>query len=264
MLSNFSGIVLEEKKKENKKQQSGLCSAFVFNHLADNWSLTLGVHLRRVLLDYVGGVALCGVRISDVNGPVKTKFSKLVGLDRAVFFLISKLKEIIFEEDMKRLLTEEVLSFSEIFLFSLKVKSEGEEIVIKAGDFVNLNEKNGIKIRNPELNLAILSPNNYLDVTLYCRKGFGYLEERKQENALLELGDDFVIVLDSNYSPVVNTFPKEEIIVTSLIDKEEKLTLEIETNGSITPRRALGEALIIVSNVWSDIKEKLDLESKKE
>lgn len=219
----------------------------------------MGTHLRRILLDCVGGIALCGVKLADINGPVKTKFSTLVGTNKATFFLISSLKQIIFSEndDERESLSQKTISFSEISSFSLKVKSKDEEIIIKAGDFVEVGGSNKITIKNPDLELAVLSPNSILEITLFCRKGFGYLIERKQEDIFSELTEDFVIVLDSNYSPVKNVFFKEEIIVTSLVDKEEKLTLDIETSGSVSPKKALEEALYIISSIWENIEKRV-------
>lgn len=80
-MSIFNAIKIEEKVIE-----AGVKSSFIFSSLPFNLGTTLGVFLRRSLLDYVGSVALCGVVITDKNGPVKTKFSSLMGVDKTAFF----------------------------------------------------------------------------------------------------------------------------------------------------------------------------------
>lgn len=105
-----------------------------------------------------------------------------------------------------------------------------------------------------------MAPNSSLFLELYCRKGMGYVPEKKQqvffEQQTAEGEQKFIIVLDSNYSPVKEVFPLGEKIVTGLMDQEEQLSLEITTNSSKTPKDALKEVLSLTTFLFEDIKKK--------
>ena len=248
-MSILSSLKIEEIITKNNPYSS----SFVFYHLPLGMGVTVGNCLRRVLLDYTTGIAISGVEISDKNGPIKTKLTSLEGVDKSTFHLILELKKIIFEEKKTK---------EGIFILEMDVENkEKKDRIITAGDFQKIEE---VEIKNPEFELATLSAPrdgktpNKLKIKLYCQKNWGYHQENQQQE------ESQIIPLDTNYSPIksgqVNFRLDSE--TTNLGSKEEKLTLIIETNGCIKPKKVLQEALEITYSSFNHIS-KLINEKKK-
>jgi DNA-directed RNA polymerase subunit alpha len=231
-------------------------SSFVFRYLPSNMGITLGNLLKRASECYIRGTAAFAVKIADKNGSVTNTFTTLSGVDKVTRFLIAILKEIIFEakEDKKG-----------IFCLELNVENkENKERVVTAADF---QEIEGVKIKNPNLKLATLAAtsselgNSKLEIKLYCRKDWDYHRAEEQEESewwkdyFNQNPEENVIALDTNYSPIkgreVNF--KIEAEVVGLNDKKEKLIVDIKTNGTISPKNCLLEALKVCQNSLNDL-----------
>jgi DNA-directed RNA polymerase subunit alpha len=153
--------------KEINTKNNPNSSSFIFHRLPRGMGVTVGNSLKRILHDYISGVAPIGVKIADRSGPVKVELSKLEGVKETTPFLVLNLKEIIIEEKNLK---------EEIFCLELKVenKDKNKEVIITAADFQK--DKN-IEIKNPNLPLATLAvatddkENPKLEIKLYCRKG---------------------------------------------------------------------------------------------
>lgn len=248
-MSLLNSLEIEEIVNKNKSHSS----AFVFHHLPSDTGITIGNFLRRILLNHVSSTAIMGVEISDKNGPVETEFAaSWEGIDKPIpIYLIIKLQEIVLVEKKPR---------EGIFVLEMDITNDTKkERVIVAGDFSKIKE---VEIKNPELELATLSPGGKLSLKLYCQKSWGYREVKEkedQEEAKKKIKDyfpeakDSVIILDTDYSPVKLVNSQMGEVVISSTSKEEKLTLTIDTNGAITPKKALQEALEISQDSFSRI-----------
>jgi len=247
--SLLNSLKIEEITDKNNNNSS----LFVFHHLPTDMGITIGNFLRRIILSYLDGVAPIGVKITDKNGTIESKFKNLVGVREATLYLIMNLKKIILEQ--KNL--KEGISY-----LDLKVKNNNDnEKIISAGDFEKSSE---VEIKNPELYLATLAPRGSLEIRMYYQKNWGYHQVEKQKKHFL--GEENIIVLDTDFSPIkggqVNFQIKSPVI--SLHEKEEELYLTIISNSSIEPKQALKKALELSQDWFTNITNLISSSAKKE
>lgn len=216
---------LSEPVKIKKISEDEKVGIFHIEGLYTGFGLTLGNALRRALLSSLPGAAITQAKIKEVGH----EFSTIPGVAEDVVELTLNLKRVRFKffADEPQILT-------------LKVKGEKE---VKAGD---IKSNPQVEIVNPELHLATLTGKKAeLNMELTVEKGLGYLPaaERKQER--LSIG---TIVIDAIFSPITKVnFSVENMRVGERTDYN-RLKIEIETDGSISPSEALHKA----SNVLKD------------
>lgn len=238
-MSLLNNLEIEEIITKNKPHSS----SFVFRHLPSGMGVTIGNYLRRILLQYISGIAPLGATIIDNNGPAKSELSTLVGVVETTPYLIINLKKIIVEEKKKK---------EGIFCLELNIKNkEKKEKIITAGDF---QPDKDIEIKNPELYLATLAPEASLEIKLYFQKNWDYHEVEEQKKSYFSDEED-VIAFDTDYSPIKGGQVNFQVnsVVISPTKKEEELTLAINTDGAIKPKKALQEALEVSQNSFNEI-----------
>jgi len=210
------------------------------------YGITLGTALRRVLLSSIEGAAITGVKIKGISH----EFSTIPYVLENVIEIILNLKQVRFK----------LLSDISTVKGSLKVKGEKE---VKAKDIKVPSE---VEIVNKNLHIATLTDKKAeLEMDLDIEKGLGYspVERRKKEK--LEIGK---IAIDAIFTPVVRvTYQIENMRVGDRTDFN-RLTMEIETDGSIEPEEAFQKACnILVEHfkLLSDLEKKaVKKEIKKE
>jgi DNA-directed RNA polymerase subunit alpha len=228
-LSIINSLKIEEIKAPEKANTSN----FVFNHLPLGMGVTLGNYLRRNIISNLSGVAPIGVRVADKQGFVKSKFSSLEGCSETTPYLVINLKNIIFSS-LKEL-------GDKVTTLHLKVENnQDEERKLVAGDFA---ANDYLQIQNPDLYLTTLAPQATIEIVLYCKNDFGYHRGDDRKNEL----EEEVISLDSDHSPIrgKGIALRVESVITNLSTEEDRLTLTVETNGSVSPRQAL---LAVIDN----------------
>ncbi len=202
---------------------------FVVSPLERGYGVTLAIPLRRVLLSSLHGAAVTAIRIDGVLH----EFATIAGLREDTTELILNLKDIAI-----RVNSDQPPSELEPRILKLEKRGEGD---VTAAD---LECPSDVEIVNPEVHLATLSDENAtLQMELTVEVGTGYVRPEQHERFKGQIG---VIPLGSAFSPVrkVN-FHVESTRVGSRSDFE-RLTLEIETNGAITPGTALCDAARIL------------------
>ena len=185
---------------------------------------TIGNSLRRFLLSSVPGYAITAVKIEGILH----EFSPIEGAKEDYTEFVLNLKQV-------RLKLNSEKDRKEVFI---SIKGEG---VFKAGDLSKFDSD--IVVMNPDLKLLTLNEDADIKIKLLITYGKGVvLAEDVVENSQSEVG---LIYIDSLYSPVrrVN-FDVENIRVNGEV--KEKLILEIETDGSISPV----DAYRVVIEVW--------------
>lgn len=201
------------------------------------YGTTLGNALRRVMLSSLPGAAVTAVKIKGVSH----EFSTLPGVKEDVVEIILNLKKL----RLKILVGEEPV------ILVLKVKGEKK---VKAKDI----EKNPVvEIANPDLEIATLtSKEAELEMKIWVEKGRGYVptEERKLENLELD-----VIAVDSIFTPIKKVGLQVENVRVGERTDYDKLILDIETDGTLTPSGAVEQAAKILIKQFS-----LFVEPKKE
>jgi len=215
----------------------GRYGKFVVEPLERGFGTTLGNSLRRVLLSALPGVAVVSIKIDGV------------------------LHEITTVNGVKEDVTEIVLNVKGI---TAKLHCDGPKTVlidmtgpcdVKAGDIKTDGE---IEILNPDLHVATLSDGARLYMELTFDKGRGYVsqEKNKQEKSPI-IG---TIYTDSIYTPVYSaSYQVENTRRGNKIDLE-KLTIDVNTNGTISAKEAISLAAKILNdhlNLFANLSEEM-------
>ena len=217
---------------------------FEFRPLEPGYGTTIGNALRRVLLSSLEGYAITSVQIDGVDH----EFSSLPGVVEDMTDIILRLKQIRFRRQLDDTEHEKI---------SLTIKGQ---TIFKAGD---LNSHlNGFQVLNPDLELCHMEPSTELHITLSIDKGRGYVPADENKRPSDPIG---VIAIDSIHTPIKKVmYAVDDYRVEQRTDYE-KLTFDIETDGSIHPKEALKEAATILIQhflLFSDERITLDVETK--
>lgn len=197
---------------------------FEFKPLERGYGVTIGNALRRILLSSLEGYAITAVRFPGVLH----EFSSIEGVVDDVTEIILNLKQVRFKK---------VSDYVDNKI-SIKVKNQTE---LTAGDISKFTQS--FEILNPDLVLARLDSKKELEFEIVVDKGRGYVPSEEQKNQELPVG---FIAVDSIYTPIKNVkFNVENTRVEQRTDFE-KLLLEIKTDGSIHPEKALQESAHIL------------------
>jgi DNA-directed RNA polymerase subunit alpha len=209
-------------------------SKFIIEPLEPGFGYTIGNSLRRTLLSSIPGAAISSVRIEGVLH----EFSTIPKVTEDVTDIILNLKELVIRSDV-----EEPVNVY------LKAKGPGE---VTAGDVA---PPAGVEILNSDLHLATLGRGASLEMEMAVERGVGYRMADKNKKSRDPIG---VIPVDSIFSPVRRvSYAVENTRVEQMTDRD-KLILDLETDGSVTPREALasaGGALLELTQLFADLAE---------
>jgi len=192
---------------------------FTIEPLDKGFGYTFGNSLRRVLLSSLGGAAITSVRIENVAH----EFSTVPGVKEDVTDIVLNLKDLVVRMHTD---ADEVEA-------PLVATGPGE---IKAKD---IDLPSGVEILNPEAPIATLEKKTKLEVYLTIGRGRGYSAAEDNKSEEQPIG---VIPIDSIFSPIRRAAYS---VATARVGQRtdfDKLTLELETDGSIEPGAALREA----------------------
>ena len=217
---------------------------FEFRPLEPGYGITIGNALRRILINSLEGFAITSVRIDGV----KHEFDTIPGVVEDMTDIILKLKQIRFKRQIEDQESERP-----------NVKITGKT-VFTAGD---LNEfLNGFQVLNPELEICHMEPTVAINMDLCIEKGRGYVPSEENKKSTDPIG---VIAIDSIHTPIKNVqYSWDNYRVEQKTDYE-KLTIDIQTDGSIHPKEALKEAAKILIQhfmLFSDERITLDVETR--
>lgn len=223
--AHLSDTVVVKKIKETEN-----LGVFNIEGLYAGYGTTFGNSLRRVLFSSLPGAAITKIKIKGVDH----EFSTLPGMMEDIIQFSLNLKKI-----RCRFFAEE----SQV----LKIHVKGER-EIKAGD---IQSNAFVQIINPEIHLGTLTKKSAeLDMELTVERGLGYVPSEVHSRERLPIG---TILLDAIFSPVVRVeFSVENMRVGERTDYN-RLKIEIETDGSISPSDALHKA----GNILKDHCEKI-------
>ncbi|MEA2058699.1 MAG: DNA-directed RNA polymerase subunit alpha [Actinomycetota bacterium] len=192
-------------------------SRFVVEPLEPGFGHTLGNTLRRTLLSRIPGAAITSVRIEGVQH----EFSTVEGVVEDVVDFILNLKQVVLRIEADDLQT-----------LYLSAKGKGE---VTAGD---LKVPAGVEIVNKDLHLATLSASAKLEVELTAERGVGY-RSAERNKAADAIG---IIPIDSIFSPVRKVAYRVEGTQVGQMTDFDKLVLDVETDGSVTPAEGMSSA----------------------
>ncbi|OGH91593.1 MAG: DNA-directed RNA polymerase subunit alpha [Candidatus Magasanikbacteria bacterium RIFOXYD2_FULL_39_9] len=193
------------------------------------YGTTLGNTLRRVLLSSLPGAAVEALKIKGVQH----EFSSADGLKEDVIDIILNLKQL-----AVRVFTEEPVT--------LHISKKGPGLVTGADIEANSNAE----VMNPELVLATLTSSKPFEMDLIVGRGRGFRPVEEKDKKHYDLG---TIVIDSIYTPIKDVGYNVEYTRVGDITNYEKLTLNIETNGTISPGEAVKQTVQIIMDHFSVI-----------
>ena len=209
-------------------------SRFIIEPLEPGFGYTVGNSLRRTLLSSIPGAAISSVRIESVLH----EFSTIPKVTEDVTDIILNLKELVLRSESDEPAT-----------VYLKAKGPG---AVTAGD---ISPPAGIEILNTDLHIATLGKGGSLEMEMTVERGVGYRMADKNKKPREPIG---VIPVDSIFSPVRRvSYAVENTRVEQMTDRD-RLILDVETDGSVTPREALASAggtLLELIQLFGDLAE---------
>ena len=222
---SYPFIKMPEGVVQDESSKSVTFGRFSVQPLERGFGVTLGNSLRRVLLSSLTGAAISAVKIEGVLH----EFSTIPGVVEDVTELILNLKKV-----RMRIVNKKTLG-CELSLSGAK-EFKAEDIQKACPD---------VEILNPDLHIANLNNDAKLNIELHFNVGKGYVPSNEQKLPEMTIG---TIPIDSIYTPIVNVRYDVENVRIGERNDYEKLTLEITTDGSITPEEALSSSSKILKD----------------
>ena len=233
-------ITLPEKPKITKQKENS--AVFEIKSCYPGYGTTIGNAFRRVLLSSLTGASITAVKIKGTEH----EFSSIPGVMENVVEIILNLKKIKFK----------MFSDNPVKL-TLKSNKEGE---VRASEIKTTND---VEVVDKDAYVAtITEKNKKLELEIQVEKGIGYVPIEYQNKNNLEIGN---ITMDAIFTPVKRVNYKVKNMRVGKMTNYDKLTLEIETDGSMTPEEAFKEAARLLVGHFNLFKEVVkEVEEKKE
>jgi len=231
-------VLIVQRPQIDEERVSDERSRFIVEPLEPGFGYTLGNTLRRTLLARIPGAAITSVRIEGVQH----EFSTMEGVVEDVVDFILNLKQVVI-----RIESDE----PQTLYLSAKGKQD-----VTAGD---LKVPAGVEVVNESLHLASLSSSGRVEVEMTAERGVGYRSaDRNKKSDTIG-----VIPIDSIFSPVRKVSYKVDSTQVGQMTNFDKLILDVETDGSLTPSEALssaGKTLRELLGMFADMDDGIGLE----
>jgi DNA-directed RNA polymerase subunit alpha len=220
---NWTEIIKPKRLEVDGETHSRFYGKFSCEPLERGFGITLGNALRRVLLSSLRGSAITAVRIKDVHH----EFSAIPGVREDVTEILLNLKQV-----RLKMLTDAGMK-----ILRLEKVGEGE---IKAAD---IKTDGTVEILNPDHHIASLAADGQLVLEMTVKSGKGFVPAEANVDEDQPIG---YIPLDSSFAPI----RKVNYVVTQARVGQrtdyDKLTMEVWTDGSLTPENAVAYAAKII------------------
>jgi len=204
-------------------QEDNLSGVYEIDGLYPGYGHTLGNSLRRIILSSLPGFAVTKVKIDGVSH----EFSTIDGIKEDVITILLNLKRVRF-----RVVGDEAQTIS--------LHSKGTGLVTAK----DIETSGQVEVLNPEQVIAnITDKNTSLTMEISLEKGLGYLAKENLQKDKVDIG---IIAMDAIFTPIrrVN-YEVENTRVGNRTDYN-KLRIRIETDGSLTPKEALEQSIVIM------------------
>ncbi len=235
-------ITLPKKPKTTKLENNK--AVFEIEACYPGYGTTLGSAFRRVLLSSLPGAAVTGVKIKGVQH----EFSTIPNIAEDVVQIILNLKQVRFK-----------LYGGQPLKATLRVKGEKE---VAAGD---IKTPTGLEITNPKAHIATLTAKKAeLDMEIDVEPGLGYIPIEHHKKEKIEIGK---IAVDAIFTPIKKVISSTTPMRVGERTDYDRLKIDIETDGTITPEEAfIKAAQILVDHfeVFTTLEEEKKTKKKKE
>lgn len=201
---------------------------------------TLGVALRRVLLSNITSLAPYCVRIEGVTH----EFQGISGVIEDVPSLIMNLRKVRFSYDPELVGDDEII----------RVELKADEVGQITSRYLEVMDNLNVEVIDHNVHIAEVTNANALKLELYLKPGRGFVPSEENKATINELESKMetrikkgkFIAVDSNFSPVEKVSYSVNELNTSSVNIEEKLELNISTDGTIRPKDAIKQACEIL------------------
>lgn len=213
--------------------------SFTFKPLEKGYGVTIGNAVRRILLSSLEGHAITGIKIPGVLH----EFSALPGVVEDVSEIILNLKQVRLKKVNESFETK----------VAVNIKKQKQ---FKASDIARFTS--AFEVLNGDHVICNLDESAHFEIELTIEKGRGYLpaEENKPDEQVFGF-----IPIDAIFTPIKNVkYSVENTRVEQKTDYE-KLTIEVETDGSIHPEKALEEAARILIQHFSLFSDRIEVDA---
>lgn len=217
-------ILMPEGVDRDASRFDATAAELVLQPLERGFGLTIGNALRRTLLSSIQGAAITAVKIEGV----RHELSIVPGVIEDVTDIVLNLKQVVFR-------------FERDEPGWIKINATEEGPVTAAA----MELPNGVAVVNPDQHLCTLGEGATFEAQIYVDTGRGYVDREELEVPDESIG---VIRLDANFSPVRKVSYRVEDTRVGQRTDYDRLVLEMETDGSITPEDALGFAAKILKD----------------
>jgi DNA-directed RNA polymerase subunit alpha len=218
-------VLITQRPSIEEESVNAIRSRFIVEPLEPGFGHTLGNTLRRTLLSRIPGAAITSVRIEGVQH----EFSTMEGVVEDVVDFILNLKLVVLR-----------IEADDVQTLYLSAKGKGE---VTASD---LKAPAGVEIVNGDLHLATLSTSAKIEVELTAERGVGY-RSAERNKAVDAIG---IIPIDSIFSPVRKVAYRVEGTQVGQMTDFDKLVLDVETDGSVSPAEAMSSAGGTLKNLF--------------
>jgi len=231
-------VLIVQRPTIEEEQVDDNRSRFVVEPLEPGFGYTLGNTLRRTLLSRIPGAAITSVRIDGVQH----EFATMEGVVEDVVEFILNLKQVVLRMEADEPQT-------------LYVSAKGKQD-LTAGD---LKVPAGVEIVDPDVHLATLSSSGKIEAEMTVDRGVGYRSaDRNKKSDTIG-----VIPIDAIFSPLRNVAYRVESTQVGQMTNFDKLVLDVETDGSLSPSEAMssaGKTLRELLGLFADMDEGIGLE----
>lgn len=222
-------------------EQNDFEGTFEFRPLEPGFGLTIGNAIRRVLLSSLEGYAFSSVKIEGIEH----EFSIIKGVVEDVTEIILNLKQVRLKRKVKKIDCETV---------NVLISGKNELTAGDLGKFMS-----GFEVLNSDLIICNMDKSVNLKLILTINKGRGFVPAEQNKVNHASLGTIFI---DSIYTPIKNVKYRIDDFRVDQKTDFEKLTLDIKTDGSISPQEALTQiAKILIHHFMLFSDEKITLDS---
>jgi DNA-directed RNA polymerase subunit alpha len=210
-------VLITQRPTVEEEPVNDIRSRFIVKPLEPGFGYTLGNTLRRTLLSRIPGAAITSVRIEGIDH----EFAIMEGVVEDVVDFILNLKQVVLRIDDDEPQT-----------IYLSAKGKGD---VTAGD---LKLPAGVEVVNGDMHLATLSASGKIEAEMTASRGVGYRSSDKNKSGEA-IG---AIPIDSMFSPVRKVAYQVDSTQVGQMTDFDKLVLDVETDGSVTPNEAMSSA----------------------
>lgn len=227
MAKNWRDLIKPRGLQIDEESLTGTYGKFVAEPLERGFGITIGNALRRVLLSSLQGAAISAVKIEGVDH----EFSTIPDVAEDVTDIVLNLKEVLLQMH-----GHEPKTF--------RVEKEGP-CEVTAGDIMVDQDT---EVLNPGHHLCTVSEGGRVRMELTCKQGRGYVAAERNKSAGLPIG---TIPIDALFSPVKKVNYQITNARVGQVTDYDKLTMEVWTNGSVSPQDAVAFAAKIIKEQLS-------------